>query len=274
MVAGHRVDQLARDLPRAVQSLRDQLSRHEWGRALVAATPTVEQLMSDQVLLRASGVASRTFGLTVGGIVSLVIVTFVGLYVAANPGLYARGIVRLVPPARRERAREVLAALRSTLQWWLIGQVIVMAVVGVLTGVGLWRLGMPLALTLGLLAGLLNFIPYFGPVLAFGPAVLLALTQGMTVALYVGALYFVIQALESYILTPLVQQRVVSLPPALTIGAQVVLTVLFGGFGLLLATPLTGATFVLVKMLYVEDVLGDAIDVPEQQAARHRRRSA
>lgn len=269
-----QLDQLARDLPRALQSFRDTISRYEWGRALVAATPSIEDVMTGDVVARTTGVASRTLGVTVGAIVNLVIVVFVGIYVAADPGLYARGIVRLVPPARRERTGEVLGALRDTLQAWLIGKVAVMTLVGVLTGLGLWLLGLPLALTLGLLAGLLEFIPYFGPVLAFGPAVLLALTQSPTLALYVGALYVVVQSLESYVFTPLVQQRAVALPPALTIAAQILLSVLFGALGLLLASPLTAAAFVLVKMLYVEDVLGDRLDVPGEHDAGRRRRSA
>jgi predicted PurR-regulated permease PerM len=136
-----------------------------------------------------------------------------------------------------------------------------MIVVGLLTAVGLWALGMPLALTLGLLAALLTFIPNLGPTLAVVPAALLALLQSPTKSLYVILLYLVIQAVESYLLIPLVQRQAVSLPPALTITAQVLLGILVGGFGLVLATPLTAAVMVLVRMLYIEDALGDSVDM-------------
>jgi predicted PurR-regulated permease PerM len=119
---------------------------------------------------------------------------------------------------------------------------------------------MPLALTLGLLAGLLSFIPNIGPILSFVPAGLLAIPQGFSQVLYVGLLYIGIQTVESYVITPPMQRRMVSLPPALTISAQVILGVLFGFLGLLLATPLAAAVLVLVKMLYLEDVLGEPPD--------------
>ena len=135
-----------------------------------------------------------------------------------------------------------------------------MIIIGVLTAVGLWLLGVPLALTLGLLAALLTFIPNIGPILAVVPAALLALLQSPTRALYVVLLYLGIQTVESYLLTPLMQKRTVSLPPALTIFAQVLMGILVGRIGLVLATPLTAALFVLVKMLYVEDILGDSIE--------------
>jgi predicted PurR-regulated permease PerM len=269
-----QVDQLGRDLPRAVESLREQLAGYEWGRTVVAALPRLEDLIADGGLVHATGAVSRTLGATLGLVVNVVIVSFVGLYVAADPELYSRGLLRLVPIGRRARTRDVLATLRHTLQWWLIGKLVVMTLVGTLTGFGLWALGLPLALTLGLLAGLLDFIPYFGPVLAFVPAILLALTQSLTLTLWVVGLYIVVQALESYVLTPLVQQRAVALAPALTIISQIVLTVLFGPLGLLLATPLTAAGLVLVRMLYVEDALGDTEAVQSAGPAPARRRSA
>lgn len=259
-----QVDQLAQDLPRALRSLRETVERYEWGRVLLSLTP--EALGSERALAQAPGIVSGTLGTTLGALTNLVIVLFVGLYLAAESDLYAHGILRLVPPGRRRRAAEVLGALRHTLQWWLIGKVVVMALVGVVTFVGLWLLGVPLALTLGLLAGLFDFIPYVGPVLGFVPAILLALTQDTTLALWVGGLYLLVQSVESYVFTPLVQRRAVTLAPALTITCQVVLAVLFGPLGLLLATPLTAVAVVLVKLIYVEDVLGDRMDVQGARA--------
>lgn len=130
-----------------------------------------------------------------------------------------------------------------------------MVLVGVLTTVGLWWLDVPLALTFGLLAAALTFIPNFGPVLSVVPPALLALADDPTRALYVGALYLAIQTVESYAVTPLIQRRTVSMPPALTITSQVVLGVLVGGIGVAVATPLTAAAMTVVRMLYVEDLL-------------------
>jgi predicted PurR-regulated permease PerM len=186
------------------------------------------------------------------------VILFIGLYVAAQPGLYKNGFVRLMPLEKRNRAHEVLSAVGMTLRWWLIGKMMSMLVVGILTSLGLWLLGMPLALTLGTIAALLTFIPNIGPVLSAVPAVLLALLEGPTQVLYVLLLYLVIQTVESYFITPLIQKRMVALPPALILLAQVLLGVLVGGFGLILATPLAAAALVIVNMVYIEDVLHDA----------------
>ncbi len=139
-----------------------------------------------------------------------------------------------------------------------------MAVNGILTALALWLLGVPLPFMLGLLTGLLNFIPNFGPILAGIPAVLLALSGGPNQAMYVVVLYVVIQNLEGFVLTPLVQRRTVSLPPAVIILSQVLLGVLAGTLGVLLATPLAASVLVLTRMLYVEDTLGEPVDVPGQ----------
>ncbi len=128
-----------------------------------------------------------------------------------------------------------------TLQWWLIGQVFLMLVIGVLIGLGLWLLKVPLALALAILAGLLTFIPYLGPILSAVPAVLFALTESPTLAFYVALLYIGVQTVESYLLEPIVQRKTVYLPPALTIFSQVVLGVLVGGLGVALALPLVAA---------------------------------
>jgi predicted PurR-regulated permease PerM len=157
--------------------------------------------------------------------------------------------------AGRNRADAVLREIVDVLRWWLIGKILSMILVGVLTTVGLWALDVPLALTFGLLAAALTFIPNFGPVLSVVPPAILALAEDPTRALQVGALYLAIQAVESYAITPLIQRRTVSMPPALTITSRIVLGVLVGGIGLAVATPLTAAAMTAVRMLYVEDLL-------------------
>ena len=258
-----QADQLTGQLPRAVQQLRQRLEQNAWGRQALAQLPRTNQAGSGSGSLMSA--VSGFFTASLSGLVNVVVVLIVGLYLAAAPDTYTNGLVRLVPQSKRERAREVLGVLGYTLRWWLIGRFTVMAANGVLTGVALWMLGIPLAFTLGLLTGILNFIPNIGPILAAIPAVLLGLTVGSNKALYVVLLYVVIQNLEGFVLTPLVQQRTVALPPAVIILSQVLLGVLMGSLGVLLATPLAASVLVLVKLLYIEDVLGDPVDVPGEQ---------
>ena len=249
-------------VPRALESLRQRLGHYAWGRWLLgmgfgggALTPRGPELMS-----QATGVVSTT----VGALFSIVIVLFAGFYLAAHPSLYTKGLLRLVPLRHRPRGAEVLGAVGYTLRWWLVGQLLTMTVVGVMTAVGLWLLGIPLAFALGVLAFLLDFIPNFGPVIAAAPAVLLALMISPTMALYVILLYTIVQQIESLIISPLVHQKTVHLPPVLTITAQVLLAILAGPLGLLLATPLVAVALVLTKMLYVEQVLHDEVDSPDE----------
>ena len=252
-----QVDQLTDSLPRAARQLSQTIERYQWGRQLLAHVPEPGALMSNRadVLARITGV----FSMTLGVIANFVIFLFIGIYLAAEPDLYKSGLVQLLPANWRARADEVLNAVGQTLRWWLLGRLISMVVVGVVTAAGLWLLNVPLALTLGLLAAFLNFVPNIGPLLSVIPAALLALTESPTRALYVLLLYLTVQAFESYMLTPFVQRRTLSMPPVLTIIAQVVLGVLLGWIGLVIATPLTAVALVIVKMLYVEDTLGDKV---------------
>ena len=145
------------------------------------------------------------------------IVSVLGIYLAADPELYLRGVIRLVPVGKRAGARDLLETLGHTLRWWMVGQLISMTAVGLLSYIGLRLLGVPLALILAVVAFLLTFIPFIGPLLSAIPVVLVAFSQSPTMALYTLLLYTAIQMLEGYVLTPNVQRRSVSLPPALTL---------------------------------------------------------
>lgn len=244
-----QVDELTTTLPRALDRASEPLQRHAWGRSLLEKVRDIDDLMGrSETWSRAGGVIATTLG----GVGSVIIFVFVGLFTAFNPELYRRGILLLVPRERRARVGEILSSIAQTLQMWMVGKLVAVAVVGAATWVGLALLEIPLALVLALLAAALTFIPNFGPVLSAVPAVLLGLLQGPTTALWVAGLYVGIQVIESYILTPLMQKKTASLPPALTIAAQVVMGTLAGGLGLLVATPLTAAALVIVKEAYVD----------------------
>jgi predicted PurR-regulated permease PerM len=201
--------------------------------------------------------AGLFFGGILGAIGNVIIILFVGIYFAATPQLYTNGLVRMVPQSKRGRAREVLQELGHTLASWLLGKAASMLIVGVATSIGLSMLGVPLALILGIIAGLLDFIPYLGPVMAGVPAVLLALSISPELAMYTVLLFVGVQLVEGYLLQPLIEARAVDLPPALVIVMQLIFGTLFGFAGVALATPLAAGLSVLVKMLYIEDVLGD-----------------
>ncbi len=258
-----QADELRRALPESVNKGEEWLTQYSWGRQIVERMPTFQEAMPDfsDALSRITGI----FSSTVSAIANFVIILFVGIYLAIDAQTYTNGLVRLFPFERRPRAREVIDELGFTLWWWLLGKTAAMVVVAAVTWLSLTILGVPLALTLGLLAGLLDFIPNIGPFLAGIPAVLIALTVSPTIALYVLVFYFVIQSLESYVLTPILLKKTVKLPPALTIIAQVLLGVLVGGLGLILASPLAAVVFVLVRMLYLEDTLGESIVKPSEE---------
>jgi predicted PurR-regulated permease PerM len=162
----------------------------------------------------------------------------------------------------RPRAAEILNELHDTLRAWLMGTLVLMIIVGAMTTVGLWLLGIPLALALGLIAFVLEFVPYVGPILAAVPAVLVASTVGTREVVFVILLYWAIQSIEGYLLSPLVYQKSVDIPPMLTISAQVVLGTLLGVLGIIFATPLTACAMVVVQRAYVEDALGDRLERP------------
>ncbi len=201
------------------------------------------------------------------GIADVIVVIVAGVFLATQPRFYLTGAVKLIPPGKRALALEAITESEGALRLWLRGQLIAMVVVGLLTGFGLWALGMPSALTLGLLAGVLEFIPFAGPILSMIPAILLALAVSPDLALWVLLLYFAVQQFEGYILTPLVQQFAVDLPGVVLLFALIAFGALFGTLGVILAAPLTVVSYVLVKRLYVIETLHTPTPIPGEGKA-------
>lgn len=166
----------------------------------------------------------------------------------------------MVPKTRRARAAVVMDDTGEVLLRWLVGRLIEMTIIGILTWIGLLLMGVPLALALGLIAGTLSFIPNVGPVLSAIPAMLIASAGNPIMALYVGAFYLGLQAVESYVLEPYIVRKSADLPAALVVTFQLLMGTLMGLMGLTLATPLLAMITVLVERLYIEDVLGDTED--------------
>jgi predicted PurR-regulated permease PerM len=244
---------LQQEIPRSYHEARATLQNSGIGRTLEKVLPRGDEIPWTRLAGSAAGLLSNVAGVVFAAVVFLV----VGLFLAINPSVYRDNLILLVPPASRDRVRDLLAEMADTLRSWLFGRLVGMAFIGVTTGIGLWILGAPLALALGVLAALLAFIPNLGPVLSAVPAVLVSMTQGWTqVALVVG-LYIVLQAIDNNVVTPLIEQRMVNLPPALTALSQILLGLLFGILGLFLATPITACAVILIRKVYVEGTLGE-----------------
>jgi predicted PurR-regulated permease PerM len=253
-------DALVQELPRAAGNIMDRLERYDWFRRLAGEASEPQRMISNgpQMLVKVTGFLSSTFG----AITALFVILLLGVYIAFDPDRYRNGLLRLVPPARRFRASQVLDRLGHTLRLWLVAYFAAMVVVGLLTGIGLALLGVPLAFVLAVIAAVMAFIPNIGPVLSAIPAILIALSLSPRTALYVALLYIAVQTVESNFIQPVFQMKAISMPPALTISMQLLLGSLVGIFGLLMASPVCASAMVLVQMLYIEDKLGERITGP------------
>jgi predicted PurR-regulated permease PerM len=194
---------------------------------------------------------------TVEVVTGLLIIVFMSIYIAVDPETYRRGIMHLFPHGRRERVGEVLSAVAAVLRKWLVTQLIAMVTLGIVTTVILLALDVKAAFALGLLSGLFEFIPTLGPIISSLPAIAMGFLDSPEKALWVTIAYIGVHFLEGHLLIPLLMKGGINLPPALTIFSQALMALLFGFLGLMCAVPLLAATVVGVKMLYVEDVVGD-----------------
>ena len=239
------VNTLMEELPAAWQAIRGRIGEVRW---LVDALDRAGQaLLTSNMMSRIGG----ALGAVMGVFTNIFLVLFAGLYIAAQPKLYRDGFLKLVPPRDRARIDATLVRCGVFLRNWLLGQLIAMVVVGTLTWAGLELLNVPSALALGLFAGLAEFVPILGPIAAAIPALIIAFSQDSRLALWVLALFVVIQQLEGNILQPIIQRRMVALPPAVTLFAVLAFAILFGAMGALLAAPLAVVTLVLVQDLYI-----------------------
>jgi predicted PurR-regulated permease PerM len=214
------------------------------------------------------GVGRHLFGFfssTLAVLGGIVLIIFVAIFVAIDARTYHDGLMHLFPHEARPRAGEVLTATASMLRRWLFTQFIGMVVIGVLTSVVLLFLGIRAAVALGIIAGILEFIPIAGPIIAAVPAIAMGFLDGPEKAVYVALAYVVIQQLESNLLYPLLMKKGLELPPVLTIFTQGVMSIVFGFIGLLVAVPMLAAAIVPIKMLYVRDVVGDEVKLPGEE---------
>lgn len=248
------------ELPKSALKVTEYLNQFGWGRALIDQLPTFDDVKNNINLSSLLSGVGGVFTSTMGAVGNVAIVVLLAIYLASEPRFYSEGFVRLFPIPRRQRVTEILHQVYETLRWWLIGKFGSMLFIGFLTWIGLSILGVPIALTLALLAGLLSFIPNFGPIISAVPALLIAFVDSPITAVYVLILYIGVQIIESNVVTPLIERETVELPPALTVVFQLGLGTLVGGLGLVLATPLLAMIVVVVQLVYLQDILGDKVE--------------
>jgi predicted PurR-regulated permease PerM len=214
----------------------------------------------------AAGAAAGLVMGVLGLVGTIIVVIVIGIFMAADPRLYLNGFLKLVPQSARPRAGEAMSLIGYALRWWLLGQLISMTVLGILTALGLFAVGVDLWLGLAALTAILTFVPFLGPIVAGVAVVSISFAMNVETGIIVLVFFLGLQNLEGYILTPMIQQRAVLMPPALLISMQVLFGSLFGAPGLILAAPLTAAGLVAVNLLYIEDILGDRRAVPDRKA--------
>ena len=232
------------------------------GSETTAPPPTLRE----RILGQLTGLTRYLFGFlssTISVVAGLVLILVLSIYIGADPDTYHDGLMKLFPRPWRTRGGEVLTAMSVALRKWLVTQLIAMVVIGVVSTVVLLILGVNAAVPLGVIAGLLEFVPTVGPILSALPAVAMGFVDSPQKALAVIVAYIAIQQMENYLLIPFLMREGVDLPPALTIVAQALMALIFGFLGLLVAVPLLAASMVAVKMLYVQDVVGEPVEVLE-----------
>jgi predicted PurR-regulated permease PerM len=254
-----QIQELIQLVPQGIEQLTDWLEilEERLDPRVIEVFPDLEQLSQQlqPIIERLLGGGLTIFSSSLGILLNFLLVLVLTLMILADPTPYRRGFVRLFPSFYRRRVDKILLECEEALQGWLSGILFNMAVITVLSFAGLMILGIPLALSQALLAGLLTFIPNIGPTLSVIPPIAIALLEDPWKALAVLILYIIIQQIESNLLTPLVMAQQVSLLPAVTLLAQVFFATFFGFLGLLLALPLTVVGQVWLKEVLLEDIL-------------------
>jgi predicted PurR-regulated permease PerM len=247
---------------------------------LLATAPAAFQRLTQQVdlgSLRGVGgtavgeIASRAVSIgssVLEALAGFVLVVVGGIYLAAAPQGYRRGLIAVFPERWHKIMTSTLEDSSFALSRWLRAQLIAMAIVGALTGLGMWLVGVPSPLALGLIAGVTEFIPIVGPILGAIPALLLASGQGWDMALAALAVAVVVQQLENNVIMPFVVGRVVELPAAVGMFATVAMGILFGPLGFVLGYPLAIVADIAVRRIYVREALGKEVEIPAERG-RH-----
>lgn len=265
-----QVQELIDSLPQSSEELQARLVQFPMGDQIAAQLESLDLESARSAAGPIQNILGHVggFAITLAGVVTnLLVVIFAGIYLAISPVASRDGLLSLVPAGPREPLRHAMNVSGVVLRRWLLGQFASMATVGVLTGLGVWMIGLPSPVALGLFAALAAFVPIVGPIVSVVPAAMLALQDGPMMVLWTILVYIIVQQVESNLTYPLIQRKAVDLPPALTLFSVLGFGVLFGPLGVIFAAPLLVVLVVMVKILYIRNTLGDAASVPGEEAA-------
>lgn len=258
-----QLSQLSRALPEALGKADQQISQYEWGAWLLQRVHDAPRAAGVDGLAPLAGKIARAGQVGAAALAEAVVVIVAGIYLAAQPGLYSGGVLALFPQDFRPKIATTLAETDLALRKWLVGTGAAMLAMGVLTTIGATVLHLPAPLALGLLSGLAEFVPVVGAAVSAIPALLLAATMGPQTVLWTLGFYVAVHQFEGHVLIPLIQRRVVAVPPALTLFSILGFGVLFGPLGIVFATPLAVVLMVVLKHLYPINAEGLANDDPK-----------
>lgn len=242
-----QISTLSDTLPHTIKEAKGKLAETPLGRKVLELTSGGN---SDKLFATASQFFSTSFGV----LGNMYIILFLGIFFTASPSMYKDGMVLLIPPDHKELARNIINRISFSLKGWLKGTMLSMIMIIILLPIGLMIMDIPLALVLGLLAGILVIVPNFGSFAAMIPGVLLALTISGNTAIIVALIYIGVQTLVQNIIAPVIQKKIINLPPALTIVGQLLMGVLGGAMGIIMAVPALAIVMILVDELYVKNI--------------------
>jgi predicted PurR-regulated permease PerM len=245
---------LIENFPQMLDNLKSQLGKSNFGIQVLNEIPNDPSSFFKKNKETTFKVINSFYS-SISSVSNIVIILFIGIYLASSPSSYTNGFVKLFPVTYRLRVIEILEKIRKTLSMWMLAKLTSMLIVGILTFIGLEILNIPYSYALALIAALCSFIPYLGPYIAFIPAILVASMRGFDSAMYLAFVYVLIQAIEGYLVTPYIEKKFVSLPPALTLVWMLFIGIITGFFGLIIATPILAMLLVIVKEVYVKDYL-------------------
>ncbi len=250
-----QVKELSDTLPHTVQTFKAKLAESSLGQKVLDYFSGDDN--SDKMIVTAQHFFSTSFGV----LGNIYIILFLSIFFTLNPSVYKDGIILLIPKDRKDLARHIINRISTSIKGWLKGMLLSIVLITFMLFTGLSIMGIPAALVLALIAGMLKIIPNFGSLVAMIPGVLLALTVGTNTAIIVALIYVVSQTIVSNIVTPVIQNKMINLPPALTIISQVLMGTLSGALGIILAVPLLSILFILVDELYVKKINDDVESV-------------
>jgi predicted PurR-regulated permease PerM len=254
MHIGNQLQDVIQKADTAVKGITEKLQASDLGKHLLPKEGGIG--------LSPSSLVTNLFSVSAHFFEALIVILISGIYLAAQPETYLYGLIQLFPPRLHRHMDRAVAEIGTALRLWLLGQLFQMVVIGVITTFAVWMIGLPSPLALGLIAGVAEFVPYIGPIVASFPALLIASTQSFHAIIWTGVAYFVIHQIEGEVIAPLIQRHMIMIPPALTLLGIVAVAYLFGTYAVVLAAPLVITIFIAIKRLYIRDTLGEPTALP------------